>query len=176
MRSTALRMHALCTRRSRSTFEQRSREQRRRESGRPAVAFAPSRGPRRRSGLLAAVSTPRGSSRGPRGAPARCASCTSRGGPKELSKTSARRTFFLRARSRLGRVALPSKFGCWPTTKRKQKKKEKKRREHSPIRDAPPLLCPVVLLLPTENVSLPVSARRDAERESNEPQLPEYFF
>ena len=58
----------------------------------------------------------------------------------------------------------------------KEKTKEKKRREHSPIRDAPPLLCPVVLLLPTENVSLPVSARRDAERESSEPQLPEYFF
>ena len=64
---------------------------------------------RRRSGLFAALlSTPPGSSHGPRGAPARCASCTSRRDAPELSRTSARRTS---ARSSPSRPRLEPNFG-----------------------------------------------------------------
>ena len=76
--STARGTRALCTRRSRSTFERRSK----------------SRGVRRKGGVVASLlSTPRGSSHGPRGAPARCASCTSSGDTPKLSKSSAQRTW-----------------------------------------------------------------------------------
>ena len=75
--SAARRMRALCTRRSRSTFERSSKSQRRGRWG-PALALK-NRGAAA-SGLVTTLSAPRGSSHGSRGAPARCASCASQGG------------------------------------------------------------------------------------------------